>query len=108
MDNRKLPDIAPCPSGCPGGHLWEDNGWHRVQCPHWRGAWRKTESSAVDVWNRRSDAEAERRGAMAAVKWLERVGAVAGRFTYSDLREAIERGEVLPKAQSDRRGRRHG
>ena len=96
MANRKLPDIAPCPSGCPGGHLWEDNGWHRVQCPHWRGAWRKTESSAVDVWNRRSDDAAERRGAMVAADWLTEQGLLG---TSARLRDAIERGEVAGKPE---------
>lgn len=40
------------------------------------------------------DAEAERRGAMAAVKWLEDIG--YGRAPF-ELRQAIERGEVPPE-----------
>lgn len=99
----RQPKIAPCPCGCPGGYVWEDGEWFRVQCPRWRGEWKKSERAAILAWNRRDTAEAERRGAEACVRWIEDAGLSV---ISKDLRRAFERGEVLPGAKAKKGAKR--
>lgn len=100
---RPLPPMRPCPCGCDrvGISFYGSSGC-TVECLcHWEGPMRKTERGAILAWNRRSDAEAERRGAMAAVEWLAEEG-----FPSMNLRQAIERGEVLPGAKAKKGAKR--
>ena len=78
MTARKpLPEIDACPCGKknhgPGWYLAGATQWYQCRCScGWSGPRRKTLIGAILAWNRRSDAEAERRGAMKALKWLRK------------------------------------
>lgn len=99
MTPRRRLKIAPCPRpGCKGNPAVQDAGAERdvqVVCPcGWMGPpSTKGPRQAILAWNRRSDAEAEIRGAMKAADW---VGNILNDWHGDLLREAIERGEVLP------------
>jgi len=95
---KPLTKIAPCPCGCSTGTVVETmtTGFYRVRAKcGFSGPTSRTKRGAINAWNRRAkDAEAERRGAMAAVKFLEDEGAPL-EYAARRLRGAIERGEVL-------------
>ena len=102
---RPLPPMRPCSCGMqPRTNRWMRE-WNVVcySCDR-RGAAKKTKRASIeswnDDWNRRDTTEAERRGAMAAVEWLAEEG-----FPSMNLRQAIERGEVLPTAKTKARKR---
>jgi hypothetical protein len=96
VSTKKLPEIAPCPRpGCRGSAKLHSSLFSMkfVFCScGWEGPMSKTERGAILTWNRRADAEAERRGAMAAVEWFRKRKC---RGAASVLEAAIERGEVL-------------
>jgi hypothetical protein len=102
----RQPPIAPCPKGHKTVRVITNatGRMKRVDCCScgWAGPLLDTERLAILAWNRRSsDAEAERRGAMAAVEWLAEEG-----FPSMNLRQAIERGEVLPGAKAKKGAKR--
>jgi hypothetical protein len=72
-----------------------------------RGAAKKTERASIeswnDDWNRRDTAEAERRGAMAAVEFLRGQSGPMMAVAAMRLLGAIERGEVLMAAKGRKR-----
>ncbi len=95
MTARKLPEIKACPRpGCKHRPAVYGGGYRYVVCPcGWYGPKGETDEAAILAWNRRApDADAERRGAMKAVKWLRDFWTVQ---SGDELRAAIDRGEVL-------------
>lgn len=103
MTARKpLPEIAPCPCGKAKCEVRVPNvaycRWRVVADCGFAGPLRYSPRVAIVVWNRvnrRSDAEAERRGAMALADWIAReCDAEEGAY----YRSCVESGEVTGKA----------
>jgi hypothetical protein len=101
MSKAKLPEIAPCPFCGLAPERFKGLGIHAVGCLSQECGVnpcaaadedKNTPARAAEKWNRRADAEAERRGAMAAVKWL-----LGARWSSAAdaLEGALEGGEVL-------------
>lgn len=104
MTKKKLPEIAPCmcPKKCEAiTARWSSELWYVVSRCGFAGPQRMSERAAILAWNRRGDAEAERRGARAVVAWLRSYGQTAATFLARELEDDIEHGEVTGK-----RGRR--
>ena len=102
---RPLPTIAKCPGIACNAHekqpcsdvcLSPFTLRYFVNCRcGWRGPGRASERAAILAWNRRSDAEAERRGALACLDYVAKNTCISG-YTKRMIAEAIKRGEVLP------------
>lgn len=99
--NRKLPDIAPCPRpGCNGPVAVQSLGLRdrQVVCfCHWAGPIRKSERAAILAWNRRSDAEAERRGAEKAAEWMRFKGFTLWAQAMDQGRGEVGTGEAMTR-----------
>lgn len=111
MSTRKpIPQVAPCPCGecCLTAYSDVANGecdpkWRVITACGFEGPPRRTKRAAREAWNRRSDAEAERRGAIAAVDMLVNL---EFKHAAAYLKTAIARGKVLPvKAKKGARKR---
>ena len=102
---RPLPPMRPCSCGMrPRTNRWMRE-WNVVcySCDR-RGAAKKTRRASIeswnDDWNRRDTTEAERRGAMAALGYLDNCDGEPFAFAADALRLAIETGEVIPKREA--------
>lgn len=98
---KPLPEIKACPSGCRRVEVWKFGGSDLFQvrsCHGWNGPARSSPRAAILAWNRRSDADAERRRVDEIVtdtaKWLVRVGYPV---SAERLMNAHDRGEVTGK-----------